>query len=240
MAELVTYERTGRVARIRMDDGKVNAMSVAMLSGLHAAFDRAAADKAIAVLSGRAGLFSAGFDLKVFSQGTARDIHAMLSLGGELALKLLSFPMPVIAAASGHAYPMGAFLILSSDWRIGAEGDWRIGLNEVQIGLTVPTFALEIARQRLTPACFSRTAMTGEMFGPQAALAAGFLDEVVADDALEAAIARAAERLGRIDFAAHAATKLRARRPAIEAVRAAIDAELTLENAERSVARRVA
>lgn len=240
MAELVTYGLTGKVARIGMDDGKANAMSVAMLSGLHAAFDRAAADKAIVVLSGRASLFSAGFDLKVFSHGTAKDIHTMLRLGGELALKLLSFPMPVIAAASGHAYPMGAFLILSSDWRIGAEGDWRIGLNEVQIGMTVPSFALEIARQRLMPAYFSRTAVTGEMFGPQAALAAGFLDEVVANEQLEQAIARAVERLGRIDFAAHAATKLRARKPTIDAVRAAIDAELTLESAERSVARRVA
>lgn len=237
---MVTYERAGRVARIRMDDGKVNAMSVAMLSGLHAAFDRAAADEAIPVLSGRAGLFSAGFDLKVFSHGNAKDIHAMPNLGGELALKLLSFPMPVIAAASGHAYPMGAFLILSSDWRVGTEGDWRIGLNEVQIGMTVPSFALEIARQRLTPAHFSRTAMTGEMFAPQVALAAGFLDEVVASDGLEGAIARAAERLGRIDFAAHAATKLRARKPTIDAVRAAIDAEFTLESVEKSVARRVA
>ena len=226
MAELVTYQRTGRTARIRMDDGKVNAMGVPMLSALHRAFDRASEENAVVVLSGRESIFSAGFDLKVFSAGGAEESRRMLKLGAELALKILSFPTPVITVTTGHAYPMGAFLMLAADWRIGAEGAWRTGLNEVQIGLTVPRFALEVARQRLTPAYFSRTAVTGEMYGPDEAIKAGFLDELTPPAGLAAAVEAAAERMERLDPASHAATKLRARAGAIAAVRAAIDEDL--------------
>ena len=71
MTELVTYEFAGGIARITMDDGKLNVMSPDMLRALHQAFDRAEADGAIVILSGREGIFSAGFDLKVISHGTA-------------------------------------------------------------------------------------------------------------------------------------------------------------------------
>jgi enoyl-CoA hydratase len=226
MNELVCVEQAGRVIRIRMDDGKVNAMNPPMLSALHAAFDRAAHDSSVVVLSGRDAIFSAGFDLKVFSAGNPNAIRAMLRAGAELALKILSFPVPVITVTTGHAYPMGAFLMLAADWRIGTAGSWRIGMNEVEIGLTVPRFALEIARQRLTPAYFSRTAITAEMFAPDEAERAGFLDQVVAPNALDAAVDAAIARMLRLDFAAHRATKLRARAGAIAAVRAAIDDEL--------------
>ena len=151
----------------------------------------------------------------------------MLKLGAELAFKILSFPTPVITVTTGHAYPMGAFLMLAADWRIGAEGAWRTGLNEVQIGLTVPRFALEVARQRLTPAYFSRTAVTGEMYGPDEAIRAGFLDEATPLAGLAAAVEAAVERMERLDPASHAATKLRARAGAIAAVRAAIDEDLS-------------
>jgi enoyl-CoA hydratase len=226
MAGPVDVTRIGRTTRIVMDDGKVNAMNPAMLEALHAAFDQAARDETVAVLSSGRPIFSAGFDLKLIASGEAAAVRHMLNLGGELALKVLSFPTPVITVTAGHAYPQGAFLVLSADWRIGAEGDWRIGLNEVRIGMTIPTFALEVARQRLLPAYFSRTAMTGEMYGPAEALTAGFLDELVPaadlDDAVEAAI----RRMDGIGLGHHAATKRRARGAAIAAVRAAIDAEI--------------
>ncbi|MDO8295620.1 MAG: crotonase/enoyl-CoA hydratase family protein [Caulobacter sp.] len=229
--ELVTYERVGRAARIRMDDGRLNLMNPAMLSALDAAFDRAAADGVIAVLSGRQDIFSAGFDLKVFRSGDAAASKALVRQGAELALKVLSFPRPVITATEGHAYPMGAFLMLSADWRIGADSGWKGGLNEVAIGLTVPSFALELARQRLAPAWFSRTAITGELFVARDAIEAGLIDALVPVDGVETAIEAAIARLSTIDFGAHAATKRRARRGAIAAVRAAIDAELLPEPA---------
>src|ERR1700730_12827466 len=153
MSNPATYELDGRIATIRMDDGKVNAFSVPMLRAIHAAFDRAERDRAVLVLTGREGCFSAGFDLNVFARG-GEEILEMLTLGATLAERILSFPTPVVGACTGHALPAGAFLLLSSDCRVVVEGPFRIGLNEVRIGMTVPWFAIEIARQRLHPAHF--------------------------------------------------------------------------------------
>jgi enoyl-CoA hydratase len=238
MISPVTYSRSGAISRIVMDDGKANVMSIRMLGALHAAFDEAEKDKTVVVLTGRGNNFSAGFDLNVFTSGSADEIYTMLKAGGELVLRLLSFPTPVVVACNGHAYPMGAFLIMSADMRIAADGPYKIGMNEVAIGLTVPQFAIEVARQRLTPAYFSRTVMTGEMFAPSEAVTAGFFDRMVPAPDLDMAADQAAEALSRIDPAAHVATKLLARGPAIRAVRAAIDAGITLENAENRVASR--
>lgn len=238
MAELVNYALSGPVARIIMDDGKANVMSIDMLDALHAAFDRAQNDRAVAVLSARGRNFSGGFDLGVFANGSARDMHAMLKAGAELAYRLLSFPTPVVAACGGNAFPMGAFLILSSDHRLAGDGAWRIGLNEVTIGLTVPRFAVEVARQRLTPAYFNRTVVTGEMFGPAEAVTAGFFDRLVPAADLERAAADTAAALSRIDMTAHAGSKARARGQALAAIRAVIDSDITLAYAEERVAAR--
>ena len=105
-------------------------VSLAMLNALHAAFDQAEKDGAVVILKARGKHFSGGFDLNVFAKGSAEDQYLMLKAGAELALRILSFPTPVVAACQGNAYPMGAFLIMSSDHRIAAEGDYRIGMNE--------------------------------------------------------------------------------------------------------------
>jgi enoyl-CoA hydratase len=226
MSEFVSYAREGRIATITMDDGKVNVFSFAMLHELHAAFDQAASDEAIVVLTGRPDYFSAGFDLKVFANTPERGTE-LVALGARLTERILSFPTPVVVACSGHAYPAGAFLLLSSDARLGVEGPYRIGLNEVRIGLTVPWFAIELARHRLHPAAFDRTVVNATMYDPGAARQAGFLDRVVApDDLLPAALATAAD-LAELDPAAHTATKLRARARVLTAVRQAIESELS-------------
>ena len=239
MTDLATYSRSGPVGSIVIDDGKANVMSLAMLNALHGAFDQAEKDGVVVILKARGKHFSGGFDLNVFAKGSAEDQYLMLKAGAELALRILSFPTPVVAACQGNAYPMGAFLIMSSDHRIAAEGDYRIGMNEVAIGLTVPRFAIEIARQRLTPAYFSRTVMTGEMFGPTEAVTAGFFDRVVAPDQLERSAEETAQALAGINLAAHAATKARARGAVIKMVRAVIDEDITPQYGENRVARRV-
>jgi enoyl-CoA hydratase len=239
MSDLVTYERHGPIARVTFDDGKVNVMSAAMLGAIAGALDRAEADGAIVILAGRPGIFTAGFDLKSFATGTPEAILAMMTAGAELAYRVLTFPTPIVAACTGHAYPMGAFLLLGADIRLGAEGPYRIGLNEVAINIAVPSFGLELARQRLAPAYFQRTALTGEMFGPREAMTAGFLDRVEAPGRLLAAADEVAEALTKIDLASHKLTKQRARGPAMAAVRAAIDAEITLAAYQRRGASRV-
>jgi enoyl-CoA hydratase len=224
MSDRVRYELAGRVATVTMDDGKANALSPAMLADLAGAFDRAEKDEAVVVLTGRPGRFSGGFDLAVFKQG-ADEVRGMLLAGARLAERMLSFPTPVVIACNGHALAMAAFLLLSADLRIGTDGAFKIGLNEVAIGLTVPHYGIEIARHRLAPAHFNLALTTGNIYSPAEAAVAGFLDRVVPADAVVGAAREAARALTAIDMPAHRATKLRARAAALSALRAAMAAD---------------
>ena len=224
MADLLTYERDDRVARLTLDDGKVNALSIPVLRELHAALDQAEADRAIVVLGGREGYLSAGFDLGVFRNEPER-LPEMLRLGATLCERLLGFPTPVLVACSGHAIAAGSFLLLSADARIGVEGPFKIGMNEVRIGLTMPLFVIELARHRLVPAHFDRGVISAAMYEPADAVTAGFLDRAVPAADLEEAVAAAAGELAELNLDAHAATKLRARARALTALHEAIEAE---------------
>jgi enoyl-CoA hydratase len=222
--QLLTYELADSIATITMDDGKANVMSAAMLGALHAAFERAAREARVVVLTGRKGMFSAGYDLAMF-RSSPDEIRTTLRAGGELVHRILGFPVPVVMACPGHAVAQGAFLLLSADVRIGVTGERKIGLNEVVIGLTIPFYGVEVARQRLSPAHFNHATVTGAFYPPEGALAAGFFDRVVAPDELaDAALAEARRLLG-LNLPAHEATKLRVRAPALAAIRAGIDAE---------------
>jgi enoyl-CoA hydratase len=229
MTELVAYELDDHIATIAMDDGKVNAFSIPMLKALHAALDQAERDGAIVILTGREGYFSAGFDLKVFAGGDVEQVIEMLVLGATLAERILGFERPVITACPGHTVAAGAFMALAADMRIGTDGPYRIGLNEVKIGLTVPWFVIELARQRLNPAHFNRAVVSATMYGPAEAVTAGFLDEVVSAGELRSASLAAAAALAELNPQAHTATKLRARGDALKAIRTAIETELTVE-----------
>ncbi len=225
MAELVTYSTMDLVTTITMDDGKVNVFSIPMLHALHGAFDDAERDGTVVLLTGRPGCFSAGFDLKALA-GPPDDAVTLLRLGATLAERILSFPAPVAVACTGHAFPAGAFLLMAADTRVGADGPFKLGLNEVRIGLTLPWFAVVLARHRLTPAHFDHAAVTGAMLDPHTAREAGLLDAIVPPDKLDVAALAAARDLTALDRQAHAATKLRARRPVLEQLRHAIETEL--------------
>ena len=238
MTDRVTYRLEDGIARITMDDGKVNAMSSEMLADLEAALDRAEADKATVVLrSARPGLFSAGFDLKVFAANDPARSHAMVKAGAELALRLMAFPYPTIGVMEGHAYPMGTFLLLACDVRIGAIGPYRMGLNEVVIGITPPRFAIELARSRLHPAWLSRTVTLGEMYDPLDAQKAGFLDRIVPPPEVDSALAAVLLALKPVNLAMHAMAKLNLRRGAMASMREAIDEDLTLESYQAGATR---
>jgi enoyl-CoA hydratase len=228
MAELATYELDGGVATIAMDDGKVNALSIEMLQAVLGCLDRAEADGAVVILTGREKYLSAGFDLKVFSERPG-EIVEMLTLGAGLSERILAFPTPVVVACSGHAIAAGTFAALAADVRIGVEGPFKLGLNEVKIGLTVPLYVVELARQRLSPAEFNRSLLTAHMYGPEEAVAAGFLDRVVAPADLADAARATAEELAGLNMEAHGATKLRLRESALEAFRAAVETELAAQ-----------
>jgi enoyl-CoA hydratase len=227
MSDLTTYELDDGIATIKMDDGKVNALGIPMLRELHAAFDRAGQDDAIVILTGREGRFSAGFDLKVFSD-TPEQLPEMLTLGAYLCERILTFPRPVITACTGHGVAAGCFLQLPADLRLGVDGPFQIGLNEVKIGLTMPRFVIELARSRLTPSHFDRAVNSAVMYRPADAVSAGFLDRVLPADELQPAALQAARELAGLNAEAHKATKLRSRAGVIDAVHTAIEDEFKL------------
>lgn len=185
----VSFERDGGVGVISIDDGKANALSPDVLTALTEHFDKAEVDGVGAVLlQGRPGRFSAGFDLSIMTSGVDQ-MRALVTQGAELLLRMFTFPAPVVTACTGHALAAGALVLLVSDVRIGAEGDFKIGLNEVAIGMGLPIFAIEFARYRMPPSAFD-SALLGEVFGPDAAVQAGYLDRTsssVIDDALATA-----------------------------------------------------
>jgi enoyl-CoA hydratase len=224
MGTLVSYRLDDGIATITMDDRKVNVLSRAMLTELNAALDRATADGAVVVLSGRDGVFSAGFDLDVLQAGGA-DALSMLRAGFELSARILAFAAPVVIACTGHAVAMGVFLLLSGDYRVGVSGPYKITANEVAIGLTMPRAAVEICRQRLSPAPFNRAVILAEAFSPDDAVPAGFFDRVASASELSIVAHDAAAKLAQLDRAAHAATKLRARDGALRAIRDSIAAD---------------
>lgn len=227
MDTLVDYRAVGSVTTITMDDGKVNVLSPRMLGELNEALDRALADQAVVLLSGRDGVFSAGFDLPLLRSG-GPEADAMVEAGFDLAARVLSFPLPVVIACTGHAVAMGLFLLLAGDYRVGADGSGRLTANEVAIGLTMPHAAVEIMRQRLTPARFNTAVTVAEVFSPATGLAAGVLDRVVPPAELHDVAREIAESMAAtLDPRAHAATKSRARRPALQALRAAMAADRT-------------
>lgn len=223
MSELTTYALDDGIATITLDDGRVNALSTAMLESVSTQLDRAAEDEAVTVLTGRATTFSAGFDLRTEPGGWPE----MLVAGARLAEKLLTFPQPTVVACNGNAVAMGAFLLLSTDHRVGVEGRHKIGLNEVAIGLTIPWFGIAIARHRLTRPAADHCLVTGSLLDPAQARAAGFLDELATADTLHARARDIAHTLTAVNRAAHAATKLRIREEAIAGVRDGIDRLLT-------------
>jgi enoyl-CoA hydratase len=223
---LVSYHFASGVATLTMDDGKANVMSVRMLQALNDALDRAQVDKALVVLKGRPGMFSGGFDLAVF-KGKRSEQMRMLEAGARITERLLSFPTPVVVACTGHAIAMGVFLLLAADVRIGVAEGARIHVNEVQIGLTLPHFAIEMCRQRLAPAHLNLAAVTAQPYTAAQALAAGFLDEIVAAQDLHAAVDAQVNRLLKLGMASFIATKLRLRRDTLTALREAIDEDIT-------------
>ena len=221
MSELIAYHLEDGIATLTLNNGKVNAISPDVIAAFNAALDQAKTDRAIVIITGQPGILSGGYDLKVMTAGP-KEAVALVTAGSTLARRLLSHPFPVIVACPGHAVAKGAFLLLSADYRIGVEGPFSIGLNEVQIGMTMHHAGIELARDRLRRSAFHRSVINGEMFDPKSAVDAGFLDKVVAAEELQGAALAAARQLKKINMNAHKNTKLKVRKALLETLDNAI------------------
>ena len=227
MSDLISYQLEDGIATLTISNGKVNAISPDVIAAFNAALDQAEADRAIVIITGQPGILSGGYDLKVMTSGPQNAIN-LVAAGSTLARRMLSHPYPIIVACSGHAVAKGAFILLSADYRIGVEGPFSIGLNEVLIGMTMHHVGIELARDRLRKNFFNRSVINGEMFNPQQALEAGFLDAVVAPEELMNAAKAMATQMKKINMTAHKNTKLKTRKAFLETLDAAIELDKQL------------
>ena len=223
MTSTVGYELDDSVATITLDDGKVNVLGPDMQAAINDALDHAEKDSAKAVvLAGNERVFSGGFDLEVFQSGDPKAALGMLTGGFELSMRCLTFPAPVIMAATGSAIAMGSFLLLSGDHRVG-QPKTKCQAIEVAIGMTIPIAAIEIMRMRLTPAAFHRGAALASIYSGDAAIAAGWLDAIVEKGDVLAAAQEAAAEAAKLHTGARVAADFKARDSALKAIRAGID-----------------
>ncbi|MBV4539665.1 MULTISPECIES: crotonase/enoyl-CoA hydratase family protein [Pseudomonas] len=221
MSELITYHAEDGIATLTLNNGKVNAISPDVIAAFNAALDRATQERAVVIITGQPGILSGGYDLKVMTSGP-KEAVALVTAGSTLARRLLSHPFPVIVACPGHAVAKGAFLLLSADYRIGVEGPYKIGLNEVQIGMTMHHAGIELARDRLRRSAFHRSVINAEMFEPKDALDAGFLDKVVPAEQLLEVAQGVARELKKLNMLAHKNTKLKVRKALLDSLDEAI------------------
>ena len=213
------------VAVVRFDDGKVNVLTYAALTAFEEALTQAESDATAVCIVGRPGAFSAGFDLSVMSK-SVDDALRLAAAGWSMMLKMFLHPQPVVAAVTGHALAGGAVMISTCDVRIGTDGPAKIGLNETSIGLALPPFAVELARERLDPREVHRATLGAHIYDSASALQAGWLDQVVSADEVESVAFAEAQRLGSLSAGAYGASKRILRQPVVDRVNAHANVDL--------------
>lgn len=220
--DLVTIQVEEGIANIQLHNGKVNAISHQVITELNAALDQAEAAKAVVVLTGQPGILSGGYDLKTMQESMTAAM-ALVTEGSKLTRRMLAFPTPIITACPGHAVAKGAFLLLCSDYRIGIKGDFKLGLNEVAIGMVMHQAGIEMARGRMPINYFNRSVINAEMFNPEQAIGAGLLDVIVEPEQLMATAQKVAGMMKSLNMRAHHGTKLKARKDLLDAMDNAIE-----------------
>ena len=186
---MLNYRLQDKVAVIGLDDGKANAVGHDFVDAMSEGLDKAEREAGAVVITGRDGVFSAGFDLKELAKGEQQRTD-LVNRGAAMLLRLFSLPQPVVVASAGHAIAAGALVLLAADTRLGAAGDFKYGLNETAIGMSLPPFGMEMAKCRLSKRHQTQAIIQAQLYDPDAAQQVGYLDQVVAADALEARLYR--------------------------------------------------
>lgn len=230
MPDSVALSKDNDVAVITVDDGKANALTFAVIDGINEALAAAEGSAKAVTIIGREGKFSAGFDLSVMT-GSIDGARRLLGAGAELGFRIFTFPIPVVLGVTGHALAMGGILTTTADYRVGAAGSYKIGLNEVAIGMPVPTFGVELCRDRLAKAWFTRCVQHATLCSPDEAVKAGFLDEVVALDEVQGRALAVATQLGEtVHPGPFRMTRATIRGALAEQLRLSLEADMALFN----------
>jgi len=187
-----TLSQEDEISIITLDDGKANVFSEEMTQAINDCLDKVPSDSGSLIITGRPGMFSAGFDLKVIASGDVPKIKKMSLSGFKLLSRIFSFPRPVVAACSGHGIALGTFLLCCCDYRIGIKGEFLLGANEMKTNMVIPTPILELIKFRISPSHKYRSILGAEMYQLDKAIDAGLMDQVEeAETLMDAAIEKA-------------------------------------------------
>ena len=177
--KIATLTSKDDISIIILNDGKANVFSPKMIQDVNECLDKVPTESGALIITGRDGMFSAGFDLKIISSGDIQATMDMSLSGFKLLSRIFSFPRPILAACSGHGIALGTFLLCCCDYRIGVKGDYMIGANEMRTNMVIPIPILELISHRVTASHKYRAILGAEMYSIQDGVEAGLIDEVV-------------------------------------------------------------
>ncbi len=213
---MIEIEDHGPVRRIRLARPPVNALDASLLARLDQALaDAEASDARVVVLSGGAGVFSAGLDVRVLASGDSSRINALVEQFGRVQQRLVRSPLPVVAAITGHCPAGGAVMAILCDHRIMADGPFRIGLNEVRMGLYPGATVYRCFERLIGTRHAAALLANGALIEPRAALAVGLVDEVVDPGSVDARAIEHANQLAALPPRAYQRTRALVRRDLI-------------------------
>jgi enoyl-CoA hydratase len=206
------------IAVMTFDDGKANAVSHDFIDSLMEGLDNAEQSARGVVIMGRPGMFSGGFDLKEIQKGP-EAAAALVNRGAHMLYRLFGFGQPVVAGCTGHAIAAGAFTLLACDTRVGTRGDFKLGLNETAIGMTLPVFGHQLSQARLSKRHLTAAVIQSRLYSPEEAIDAGFLDQVEDPDNVERACLNVADQLSGLPAATYGQMKRDVRESALTLIR---------------------
>ena len=189
---IATLTSKDDISIITLDDGKANVFSPKMIQDVNQCLDKVPTESGALIITGREGMFSAGFDLKIISSGDIQATMDMSLSGFKLLSRIFSFPRPILAACSGHGIALGTFLLCCCDYRVGVKGDFMIGANEMRTNMVIPIPILELINHRVSSSHKYRAILGAEMYSIENGIGAGLIDEAVdAENLMETAMLKA-------------------------------------------------
>ena len=203
------YVFEDRIAQITLDDGKVNVMNWEFFNELTTSLDQALADKAAAVIfTSRPGVFSAGLDLKLMMTQTLPELLKFQRAFADIMLRLYLFPIPTIAAYSGHSIAGGAILSFACDRLMVVDGPYKVQINEVANKMLLPTWIYTICCSSIPQRFWKEAMLHAHIYTPREAFDKGIIDDLIAEGGDVLAAARTyAQDLFKLDPKAYGATK---------------------------------
>ena len=216
---MLEWSETDGLATMWLEHGPVNALDRDFLLDIAATVRRIEEeDVGALIVTGRGPCFSAGADLFRVLEGGASYIENSVEALSDTFEALFTFRRPMVAAINGHAIAGGCIIAAAADHRVMAEGDAKIGISELRVGVPFPTYALEIMRYAAAPHKLQELVLFGHSYGVDRAIELGLADEIVPAGSLVDTATERAKRLAAIPHGSFETIKRILRAPTIERI----------------------